>query len=59
MTQFMTVDEVAEELIVTRRWVLDRVRDNTLGAQKMGDKMIRIRKSELDRYLEATYVPAR
>jgi excisionase family DNA binding protein len=54
--RFMTLDEVAEELAVTKTQVYAMVRDGELPAIKIGKKgHWRVERSKLEEYIEAKY----
>lgn len=48
----LTLSEVAEQLSVSRRCVLDRVRAGRLRALRLSPRTIRIRQEDLDVFLE-------
>jgi excisionase family DNA binding protein len=55
--RFMTVEEVAEELAITRTQAYTMVRDGELPAIKVGRKgHWRVERSKLEEYIQAKYV---
>jgi excisionase family DNA binding protein len=56
VTRFMTVEEVAEELAITRTQAYTMVRDGELPAIKIGRKgHWRVERSRLEEYIQAKY----
>ncbi|MBX6752532.1 MAG: helix-turn-helix domain-containing protein [Micromonosporaceae bacterium] len=54
--RFLTLDEVAEELAVTKTQVYAMVRDGELPAIKIGKKgHWRVERAKLEEYIEAKY----
>ena len=54
--RFLTLDEVADELAVTRTQVYAMVRDGELAAIKIGKKgHWRVERARLEEYIEAKY----
>jgi excisionase family DNA binding protein len=54
--RFLTLDEVAEELAVTKTQVYAMVRDGELPAIKIGKKgHWRVERTKLEEYIEAKY----
>ena len=51
MDEFLTVDEIAGLLKVNPQTVRDRIDRDELPAVRVGQRRIRIRRSDLDRFL--------
>lgn len=58
MARFLTVEEIAEELVVPKKWVLERIREGALASHKMGHRTIRVRREDLDEFITRSYIPA-
>jgi excisionase family DNA binding protein len=52
MSDLMTVEQVAEYLQVSTKWVYTEVKEGTLPGMKLGDRMWRFKKSALEAWLE-------
>ena len=50
--EFLTLAEVAEEIGCTRRFLETRIEDGELKAFKPSARLVRIRRSELERWIE-------
>lgn len=58
MNELLSVAEAAEYLTVTERWVRQAITERHLPHIRLGRKFIRLRRSDLDRYLAAQTIPA-
>lgn len=56
---FLTVAEAADELAVTERFIRKLIADGNLRAVKVGARVIRIRRTDLDDMLRPTRVVPR
>lgn len=53
MTTLLTINEVADRLKLTRGWVRQLVRDGEIPSLKLGPKSVRIKESDLERWMES------
>lgn len=58
MTAFLTLEDVAQELAVPRKWVLERIRGGDLGCYKLGERTFRVRREDLDSFITRSFVAA-
>ncbi|NTW41188.1 MAG: helix-turn-helix domain-containing protein [Cellulomonadaceae bacterium] len=56
-TEFVSVAEVAAELCVTQRFVRRLIADGELRAVKIGSRLVRIRRGDLEDILRPVQVP--
>lgn len=58
MTAFLMIEEVAHELAVPRKWVLERIRTGELACYKMGHRTFRVKREDLDTFIAKSFIPA-
>jgi excisionase family DNA binding protein len=51
--QFLTIDQVAQEIGCTRRFLETRIKDGELRVFRPSARLVRIRRDELERWIEA------
>lgn len=55
-TPYLTVAQAADELAVTERFIRKLIADGQLRAVKVGDRVLRIRRSDLEDFLRPARV---
>ena len=54
--EFLTLDEVAAKLRVTKVTVINWIASGTLLAHRFGEKTVRIRKNDFDAYVDLSRI---